>query len=149
MSDYRAEAWTDGEQAVFAALCAATNAEQGKTAFLGSLPPQLGAWALNVSGGNLSTTFKDMAPTEIKFDGILEGHFDSRRRDLAQRTAMQWLQALPIRQDPGVVYVARATAPPQCDWGYIPVLDDQGKEKYKVGAWLIRLDIECVFRTRY
>lgn len=148
---YRHDAWTDGEQVVFAALCEKTKAVEEKNAFKGVLPPQLDAWALNISGGPEAIPFKTMVPTEIKFDGIIQGQFSPGNRDLAQRTSMQWLAALPIvnREDSTkVVYVARATRPPEIDWGYIPVVEN-GKEVSKVGTWRVILRIECVFRTNY
>jgi hypothetical protein len=150
MSEYRKEAWTDGEQIIFAALCEASGAVAERTAFKGVLPPQLDTWALNVSGGTESSTFKDVAPTEIKLDGIIQGQYSPDKRDLAQRTALAWLQALPIRQAAGAgpVYVARATRPPKIDWGYFPVFKN-GEEVSKVGCWQVTLEIECVFRTSY
>jgi hypothetical protein len=153
MSQYKPECWSEGEQVIFAALCAATGAVEGRTAFKGLLPPQLDAWALVVGGGTQNTTFKDARPpTEIKFDGILQGQFSATKRDMAQSTAMKWLTALPIANQEDatqVVYVARATAPPDIEWGYIPVLDDQGREKHKIGCWVIRMPIEAVLRTHY
>jgi len=149
MSEYRKEAWTDGEAYIFGVLCEATGAVPSKTAFLGMLPPQTGSWALDIGGGVESSPFKDMPPGEIKFDGILQGHFAPTARDLAQRTALQWLSALPIRQQDGPVYVCRASAPPRVTWGYIPVMDDKGVEKYKVGCWQVTLELEAVLRIRY
>jgi hypothetical protein len=147
MSEYHKTAWTDGEQAVFAALVDATAAIEGQTAFLGVLPPQLDCWALNVSGGAESGPFKDMPPPEIKFDGILQGQFSPDARHVAQETAMAWLAALPVKQT-GVVYVARATRPPVIDYGFIPVFKN-GKEVSRIGCWQVTLEIECIFRVRY
>lgn len=108
------ESWNDAEDTVYNLLLTATNAEDGKTATRGRLPPTNNVWALTSGGGNnVETTWADTITTMHLFSKI-EGRYIQRAD--AMKTAMQIINACPIMEMGNVgVFRIRADGLPTID----------------------------------
>lgn len=121
----------------FTAFLDATQATEGKQAYLYGLPHAIGCWSLTLSGGPDDGAFSCVDIGSMRMNASLDGRF--RTLEEAQVTAMQLCGATPVRAE-GKVTMLRITAPPTIKLeGFTPFQSDG-----PVGVYTIQIPLEMV-----
>jgi hypothetical protein len=74
----KSTAWTVAERAVFTRLLTKCGGVEGKTAFIGHLPPVANAWGLNTGSGPGAEELWSVDPDAVHMDAEIVGRFVKR-----------------------------------------------------------------------
>lgn len=139
MSTTAASSWTRATDTCMEKLCAATSAEEGKSAFRYELPHSINVFALHIGGGEENGTLF-CGLSQIEMGGRIEGRFADPAS--AQEFAMLALDALPVNNEGNVLKFMARSIPEITAEVWTSPLD--GKQHR---VFMLRFNVSCLFNT--
>jgi hypothetical protein len=154
---YDSTSFTNAKRTIFDLLKTATSGTEGKSCFLGFLPPAFDVWAITFGGGgDVRNTWNVCPPSELHLNGDVEGIFKSQED--ADLIGMKIVGALsmmrltaegkaPTNGEDILIQCCRLRSGGQIDVFLGPKLIGNENEGKPLNVWILKIGLEVVFNT--
>lgn len=132
------DAWTQAMDEAMNALLDKTGHTEGQEAFRYEIPPGAwDVWKLSIGGGPDERDMFCSGIESLRMNGMLEGRFADVAE--AQHVAIQWVSALPIRNQGNLSFL-RMTAPPSIELRGFPT----SAPDTQMALYVVTMPLECI-----